>query len=81
MGVRYPAQGRHRVRLRVLAYCTACRTPWCKLPWRKHTCRGGPVGDRTEASCDTYDVTATKVKACHWQQNISYIYIYIYMYI
>ena len=23
---------------RVLAYCTACRTPWCKLPWRKNTC-------------------------------------------
>ncbi|CAE7941657.1 unnamed protein product, partial [Symbiodinium necroappetens] len=26
---------------RVLAYCTACRTPWCKLPWRKHTCLKG----------------------------------------
>jgi len=26
---------------RVLAYCTACRTPWCKLPWRRHTCLKG----------------------------------------
>mmetsp|Transcript_2038 Transcript_2038/g.4608 ORF Transcript_2038/g.4608 Transcript_2038/m.4608 type:complete len:249 (+) Transcript_2038:49-795(+) len=26
---------------RVLAYCTACRTPWCKLPWRKSTCLKG----------------------------------------
>lgn len=33
-----------RAVLRVLAYCTACRTPWCKLPWRKHTCQGGPAG-------------------------------------
>jgi len=45
---------------RVLAYCTACRTPWCKLPWRKNTCLKGDAkaegsrGMRCDMSWEDY---------------------------
>jgi len=45
---------------RVLAYCTACRTPWCKLPWRKNTCLKGDAkaegsrGNRCDMSFEDY---------------------------
>lgn len=39
---------------RLLGYCTACRTPWCKLPWRKHTClKGDSKAEGTKGNrCD-----------------------------
>jgi len=45
---------------RVLAFCTACRTPWCKLPWRKNTCLQGDAkaegtkGNRCDMPLETY---------------------------
>eukprot|EP00913_Durusdinium_trenchii_P001237 g1140.t1 len=51
---------------RVLAYCTACRTPWCKLPWRKHTCLKGDAkaegtqGTRCDMSWEAYTDILTK---------------------
>mmetsp|Transcript_28461 Transcript_28461/g.45953 ORF Transcript_28461/g.45953 Transcript_28461/m.45953 type:complete len:219 (-) Transcript_28461:102-758(-) len=51
---------------RVLAYCTACRTPWCKLPWRKHTCLKGDAkaegtqGKRCDMSWEAYTDILTK---------------------
>ncbi|CAE8618739.1 unnamed protein product, partial [Polarella glacialis] len=45
---------------RVLAYCTACRTPWCKLPWRRNTCLMGDAkaegskGNRCDMPWETY---------------------------
>lgn len=45
---------------RLLAYCTACRTPWCKLPWRRHTCLKGDMkaegtqGRRCDMPWETY---------------------------
>lgn len=51
---------------RVLAYCTACRTPWCKLPWRRNTCLKGDAkaegksGMRCDMSWETYTDILTK---------------------
>mmetsp|Transcript_13297 Transcript_13297/g.35651 ORF Transcript_13297/g.35651 Transcript_13297/m.35651 type:complete len:227 (+) Transcript_13297:64-744(+) len=51
---------------RVLAYCTACRTPWCKLPWRKNTCLKGDAkaegsrGLRCDMSWEDYTDILTK---------------------
>lgn len=51
---------------RVLAYCTACRAPWCKLPWRKHTCLKGDAkaegshGNRCDMSWESYTDILTK---------------------
>mmetsp|Transcript_68118 Transcript_68118/g.127201 ORF Transcript_68118/g.127201 Transcript_68118/m.127201 type:complete len:252 (+) Transcript_68118:47-802(+) len=45
----------------VLAYCTACRTPWCKLPWRRNTCLKGEAqaegryGSRCDMSFEDYE--------------------------
>ncbi|CAE7346453.1 unnamed protein product [Symbiodinium natans] len=51
---------------RVLAYCTACRTPWCKLPFRRHTCLKGDAkaegarGMRCDMSWEAYTDLLTK---------------------
>ncbi|CAJ1405413.1 unnamed protein product [Effrenium voratum] len=51
---------------RVLAYCTACRTPWCKLPWRRHTCLKGDAkaegaqGNRCDMSWEDYTDILTR---------------------